>query len=387
MHAVLEGVVKRIITMWFDSTNHNGPFYLRRRLSQIDQVFLKQTPPIELSRPPRSITRHLKYWKASEFRSWLLFYSLPLLIDMLPPLYWHHFSLLVCAMHILLQAELSISLIDSADKMLQDFYHLLPELYGQQSCTINAHLLTHLCKYVRLWGPLWTHSSFSFESKNGILKKAFHGRSIIHSQIVFNVDAIHTLQILHPKLNSESPEVLDFIDCSENRNMLEIGSHTYIVGRTKTITATSEELQAIGSCSNPLCIFTRLFKNGELYHSTSWTGDSVRKRDNTICLYALNSCTHFGRLIYFTSANNTNYALVRQLQPSARSIVTQAGHPCRQVLINHRSRNLISSFITVVEDTTSLVAVPVTNILNKAVLVTTPNGKYAIKQPNNCEHN
>ncbi len=65
---------------------------------------------------------------------------------------------------------------------------MLPELYGESSCTANAHLLCHLVKYVRLWGPLWTHSALGFESKNGMLKHLFHGKNDILHQILFDVD-------------------------------------------------------------------------------------------------------------------------------------------------------------------------------------------------------
>ena len=72
--------------------------------------------------------------------------------------------------------------------MLRDFCKLLPELYGKESCTANAHLLFHLTKYVRLWGPLWTHSPFGFENKNGHLKRFIHRRGNIVPQLLFNVD-------------------------------------------------------------------------------------------------------------------------------------------------------------------------------------------------------
>lgn len=146
MHAVLEGVVKWLLRAWFDSENHSKPFYLRRGLRQIDSVLLQQTPPHEFSRPPRSLQSHLRYFKASELRNWLLYYSLPILLDHLPPLYFHHYTLLVCAMHVLLQDSLSSTQIDAAESMLSDFVTVLPELYGERSCTNNAHLLTHLAK-------------------------------------------------------------------------------------------------------------------------------------------------------------------------------------------------------------------------------------------------
>ena len=115
MHNVLEGVTGWLMRAWFDSKSHNKPCYVvPRRFRIIDTQLLKQRPPKEFTRPPRSISKHLKYWKASEIRYWLVYYSLPLLLDHLPPLYWHHFALLVCALHILLGTNIAYSEDDAA---------------------------------------------------------------------------------------------------------------------------------------------------------------------------------------------------------------------------------------------------------------------------------
>lgn len=180
---------------------------------------MKQRPPSELSRPPRSIAKHVKYWKASELRNWLLYYSLPLLLPYLPSLYLHHYAFLVCAVHILLQSEVTTALIDAADEMLRDFCDLLPELYGETRCTHNAHLLTHLAKYVRLWGPLWTHSAFGFENMNGQFKNLFHSRSQIFHQLLFNIDIRQTLQLVLPRLAIvESEQTLHFLQSQYGTN-------------------------------------------------------------------------------------------------------------------------------------------------------------------------
>ena len=73
----------------------------------------------------------------------------------------------------MLSQSITHAQIDAAEQMIKDFYLLLPELYGESSCTANAHLLSHLPKYVRLWGPLWTTSAFGFENKNGTAKTSF----------------------------------------------------------------------------------------------------------------------------------------------------------------------------------------------------------------------
>ena len=226
MHAVLEGVTRWLMKAWFDSRFHSEAYYIGRDVQRIDQHLLKLRPPCEFSRPPRSIKKHFKYWKASELRNWLLFYSLPLLLAYLPSLYWHHYALLVCAMHILLGDRIALAQVDAAHQMLVDFCVLLPELYGRQSCTANAHLLTHLAKFVRLWGPLWTHSAFGFESKNGRLKHLFHGNWKIIHQLLFNLNVSYTLQKVHTRLlECESEQTINYLHhISSNRNVTHSGT-------------------------------------------------------------------------------------------------------------------------------------------------------------------
>ena len=73
MHCVLEGVTKKLLETWMTSTKCAG--YIGRFIKQIDKNLLKQRPPHEFSRIPRSIEKHRSYWKASELRNWLLYYS------------------------------------------------------------------------------------------------------------------------------------------------------------------------------------------------------------------------------------------------------------------------------------------------------------------------
>ena len=86
MHNVLEGVTRWLTRAWFESKNHSKCFYIGRHVRKIDALLLKVRPPSEFSRPPRSIHKHFKYWKASELHYWLLYYSLPLLMEFLPSL-------------------------------------------------------------------------------------------------------------------------------------------------------------------------------------------------------------------------------------------------------------------------------------------------------------
>ncbi len=392
MHAVLEGVVKMLMNFWFNSSHHGQPQYLGRQLAVIDAQFLRQCPPSEFSRPPRSIKKHLKYWKASEFRNWLLFYSLPLLLGHLPSLYWHHYALLVCALHILLKDRISLSQLDAADQLLHDFYKLYAELYGESSCTHNLHLLSHLSKYVRLWGPLWTHSAFGFESKNGQLKHLYHGKNNIVNQLLFNVDVSLTLQLVHPHLvRSESERTMEYIDrvshIAPRSNMTHISQHTYAVGQIRVTTVTTEQSEALDS-EGLMEVFTRLFKDGALYHSTSYGRGSNGRRDNTTCSFrGTDNSVLFGQVELFVS-KPVPTALIRELQPTEESLIQQAGHPCRSTLVVYQEVDLLSSFIAPINKPTRsspLKAIPIERILGKAVIINSTSHSYVIAQPNNYE--
>lgn len=55
---------------------------------------------------------------------------------------------------------------------------------GKAHCTINLHLLCHLTYYVRLFGPLWTHSAFPFEGFMGHLLQITHSTHGIAKQVL-----------------------------------------------------------------------------------------------------------------------------------------------------------------------------------------------------------
>ena len=100
MHAILEGISRRILSVCLDSKNHSRRYYLGRATEEIDKRLKCIKPPPEFRRTPVS---SFKQWKASEFRAWLLYYCLPVLYDLLPSDYIYHLSLLDSAVHILLK--------------------------------------------------------------------------------------------------------------------------------------------------------------------------------------------------------------------------------------------------------------------------------------------
>jgi hypothetical protein len=67
----------------------------------------------------------------TEFQSWLLWYSLPVLQGVLPSTYYHHYSCLVAAIGMLLGTQLTRETIDRADILLNNFCRKMSDLYGE----------------------------------------------------------------------------------------------------------------------------------------------------------------------------------------------------------------------------------------------------------------
>lgn len=103
MHCVLLGVARQVTESMLRMCSPSGLARVNRRLEDV-------TPPHCFTRLPRSLNERA-YWKASEWRHWLLFYSLPCTLGVLPVDAWRHFSRLVEATHILLLTELTPALL------------------------------------------------------------------------------------------------------------------------------------------------------------------------------------------------------------------------------------------------------------------------------------
>ena len=350
MHCVLEGVVGSLLKMWTDSRFHSQPFSIRSHLTEIDSVFVKQRPPLEFSRPPRSIKSHLAFWKASEFRNWVLFYSLPLLICFLPPLYFHHYALLVCALHLLLQEQISPVMCNAAEEMLLDFNKLFPELYGISKCTMNVHSLNHLPYFVRLWGPLWTHSAFSFESMNGALTSLVHSTRKVAEQVSFSLNIKHSLQELQAILaEKESSEVLKYIDCDNRHtrcNMTKL-ANGYAIGSVKSVELSAFDLQLVRKlcpqASKNVSVFERIYYEGMVFHSMQYL-NGQGKRDNSVCSFkSLDGKTKFGRVKKFAEcAPLGTVVFIAPFNAKRRSILKMTRAPCQTLLNACTDMGLIS---------------------------------------------
>lgn len=395
MHAVLEGVTKRLLECWLNTKLNAHRFYLGLSTDRIDKKLLRIKPPQEFRRTPRSISTY-KHWKASEFRAWLLYYCLPVLTDILPSDYIFHLSLLVSAMHLLLGDCLQEEDISRASRLLEMFYTLIPELYPHEMLAYNIHCLIHLCQCVQNWGPLWGYSCFGFENMNGHLRKNIHGTRNTLPQLVHTIRMQQKLPASSKRLRaSENSETIDLLDSLTATTSVEtvIDQHTEVKGRIKHQKIDRTSTNAIESAglhvatrSLPVCYKVR-------YKSIPYTAKAVEKktaRNGSICVFCDDiQVLHFGTIRFFFFCGSEVHALIDTFKES-EDFCDHIRTPSIPELDSSLAKS-INDFIFPVQKLSiakETVAVPISHILSKCVHIPVKGSPfdYIVSIPNMFEH-
>lgn len=390
MHAILEGVSRRILSVCLDSKNHSRRFYLGRVIEEIDKRLKRIKPPQEFRRSPRSVSS-FKQWKASEFRAWLLYYCLPVLYDLLPSDYIYHLSLLVSAIHILLSDTVQINDVEIAQKQLNLFYCLVPELYGQELCTANMHILIHLTDSVHNWGPLWSYSCFGYESMNGYIRSNCHGARYVLPQLVHNIRLRQILTVKGRSIaDGASPDVTRFIHSYHNKKdsscVLEVKgrvARTIIVG-PDLMALKSAGFVSIHEDSVNLPCF-RIVRYKSILYTAAPKKDACR--DGSFCVFKHNSELHFGSIQQFCFCGNEKVAIInlyKYIKTNIIDTIRQANY----AQLTKSACNKISDYCYCVKKVKITMATPVSSICSKCIFIERQDGQMSviITIPNMYEH-
>jgi len=189
MHCVLLGVIRLHTELLFDSrykkfwkTGDNDEIATKHIISAIDERFTNICALTSITRSVRSLTQ-ISIWKASEWRSWLIFYCVPCLTGLLKKKYLKHLAMLSKAINILLQESIKKMDVIEAHKLLLSYVFLFNKYFGVTSMVLNIHLLTHITQSVLNWGPLWTHNAFVYEGQNRHLLQLLRSPNQVVKQI------------------------------------------------------------------------------------------------------------------------------------------------------------------------------------------------------------
>lgn len=118
MHGVLLGVQKMLLNFWFNNSYSKKGFSLYNMVSVVDERLKNISPTLDIKRLPRSISEHLKYWKANELRSFLLYYGLPVFYGLLPDEQFEHYFYFVRAIYLLLLESIWEEQLKVAEQLL-----------------------------------------------------------------------------------------------------------------------------------------------------------------------------------------------------------------------------------------------------------------------------
>lgn len=164
LHLIDLGIVKRLLTGWRDGYYKNK--LLKWPSKTTDALSSKMQTiklPKELHRKIRGLDC-LSFWKALEYRNFLLYYGIVVLKGVLRSDVYEHFLILFCAVTVCSTDQYE-RFYDVATKLLKHFVDQYCIIYGEQYLTSNVHNLIHLTEDVRNLGNLTKFSAYPFESK------------------------------------------------------------------------------------------------------------------------------------------------------------------------------------------------------------------------------
>ncbi|XP_070174358.1 uncharacterized protein [Littorina saxatilis] len=304
MHCVCLGVTKMLMTLWFDKSHKSQPFSISNKLTEVSSRLMKIKPPNFLSRLPRPLT-DMCHYKASEYKSFLLYYSLPCLMGILPGEYFQHYILLVEAMYILLGDQIIVRDIERAERLLLHFCMNLPVYYGERYLTSNVHLLLHAAEKVKDLGPLWANSCFYFEDFNGQLRSLFHGTQKIEVQVSLAVRIHQTLPTLANLLQCGTCEHKFFHNLAGralsspkeyfSRSCGVLG--TLFKCNTDTLDKPVKQfIRSVFGTVDSVWMFQRAMVNGKVIHSVQY---SCVTRRNSFTVRVNHCDFKFGQIQYY----------------------------------------------------------------------------------------
>lgn len=128
--------------------------------------------PAEFQRAPRAMSM-LAFWRAHEYRQFLLYLGPSVLHDILPENEYTHLLTLQMYTRLLADSERvkNRAVIDFAKKLAELFITTACEIFGDHWCSYNIHGLMHVPEDVFKFGCLEKASCFKFENFLYILKK------------------------------------------------------------------------------------------------------------------------------------------------------------------------------------------------------------------------
>lgn len=353
MHCCLLGIMNLLLSLWFDSKNHNHKFYIGRpnQLKVIDKIIANLRMPRTFTRQPRSIG-DLKYYKASEFLKFLLHYGPVILDGILPQMYLQHFCLFSDAIFLFSKSCISPKDFADAESSLKKFHKEFSGLYGDENLVYNTHLLIHIPHCVIKFGPIWAFSNFPFEDFNGVLKSYVSGTTDVLHQII-------SKHLLTAEMNRLKIPFWELIHATKKVKKFEVLGDVTLFGSGSAPSASLIKMSLTTNMPDP--------KLMQCYKSCKYLGETFTVfKNNVKCVDSVFKTKEnkFGNIIDIIKINENVYVFATMFR----------------ILGEFTPRHLIK-----VAPDDKFELVPITNVAEKCIWVETRRHSILSSFPNRVE--
>ena len=129
-----------------------------------------------------------------------MFFSLPILRNILPTKFFMHWALFVESTYLLTKDNITAQEVDWSDQLLYEFVSKTEILYSKVFMAFNINLLLHMSRSVYDWEPLWSHNTYAFESGNGELLKVINAAKGVHDQVCRRISLQYSVLSLKDRI-------------------------------------------------------------------------------------------------------------------------------------------------------------------------------------------
>lgn len=182
MHLVLLGVTKKLLRMF--TAGGIESLLPTKCIEEINKLLeeIRKTQPSDFQRRIQLLNQ-LHNYKATEFRTFLLYAGPFVLRNVISKQKYDHYMLLNVAISILCTPNVSDEKIEFARELINAFINGMKIIYGTHHLIFNVHALIHLPDDVKRFGPLDLISAFDFESYMYQIQKLLRKKNQPLSQI------------------------------------------------------------------------------------------------------------------------------------------------------------------------------------------------------------
>lgn len=218
LHLLDEGLMKRNLTAWINGTYNKRTKWRADDIKKVSDMIVgfNKFKPVELHRSFRKLD-YVHYWKALEFKYFLVYLSPVVLKDYLPKDAYEHFLLAFCAVTIC-SSNAYTNYLDLSEQLFREYVELYVTINGEDTISSNIHNLIHIVDDVKKFGILSNLNAYAFENILMVIKNLVRSGNIPLPQVAkrlsekSSADMVKKPIIIYPQLSNQ----IDFENFSSN---------------------------------------------------------------------------------------------------------------------------------------------------------------------------